>query len=69
MILKNISVLYGDDLKFIESTNVKITDKKFHSISTQIISPKEEIFDCKGLLLIPILLHSQSMAHKNMWKI
>ena len=58
MILKNISVLYGDDLKFIESTNVKITDKKFQSISTQIISPKEEIFDCKGLLLIPGLINS-----------
>ena len=60
MILKNISVLYGDDLKFIESTNVKITDKKFHSISTQIISPKEEIFDCKGLLLIPGLINSHT---------
>ena len=60
MILKNISVLYGDDLKFIESTNVKITDKKFQSISTQIISPKEEIFDCKGLLLIPGLINSHT---------
>ena len=60
MILKNISVLYGDDLKFIESTNIKITDKKFHSISTQIISPKEEIFDCKGLLLIPGLINSHT---------
>ena len=60
MILKNISVLYGDDLKFIESTNVKIADKKFQSISTQIISPKEEIFDCKGLLLIPGLINSHT---------
>ena len=60
MILKNISVLYGDDLKFIESTNVKITDKKFQSISPQIISPKEEIFDCKGLLLIPGLINSHT---------
>ena len=60
MILKNISILYGNDLKFIESTNVKITDKKFQSISTQIISPKEEIFDCKGLLLIPGLINSHT---------
>jgi len=60
MILKNISVLYGDDLKFIESTNVKITDKKFQNISPQIISPKEETFDCKGLLLIPGLINSHT---------
>ena len=32
MILKNISILYGTDLKFIESTNVKITNKKFQKI-------------------------------------
>ena len=60
MILKNISVLYGDDLKFIESTNIKITDKKFQNISPQIISPKEETFDCKGLLLIPGLINSHT---------
>ena len=48
MILKNISILFGDDLKFIESTNIKITNKKFQSISPQIISPKEKILDCKA---------------------
>jgi len=60
MILKSISVLYGDDLKFIESTNVKITNKKFQSISSQIISTKEKILDCKGLLLIPGLINSHT---------
>jgi cytosine/adenosine deaminase-related metal-dependent hydrolase len=60
MILKNISVLYGDDLKFIESTHVRIINKKFQSISPQIISTKEKIFDCRGLLLIPGLINSHT---------
>ena len=60
MILKNISVLFGDDLKFIESTDIKITNKKFQSISPQIISSKEKILDCKGLLLIPGLINSHT---------
>ena len=57
MILKNISILYGNDLKFIESSDVKITNKKFQSISPQIFSPNEKIFNCNGLLLMPGLIN------------
>ena len=46
MILKNISILYGTDSKFIESTDVKITNKKYQKISPGIISRKEKILDC-----------------------
>ena len=60
MILKNISILYGTDLKFIESTDVKITNKKFQKISPRIISRKEKILNCKGLLLIPGLINSHT---------
>jgi len=60
MILKNISMLYGTDLKFIESIDVKITNKKFQKISPRIISRKEKILDCKGLLLIPGLINSHT---------
>ena len=60
MILKNISILYGTDLEFIESTDVKIINKKFQKISSQIISRKEKILDCKGLLLIPVLINSHT---------
>ena len=60
MILKNISLLYGNDLKFIESTNVKITKEKFQKINQKINSSKEKIFDCKGLLLIPGLINSHT---------
>ena len=60
MILKNISILYGSDLKFIESTDVKIRNKKFQNISPQIISFKEKVLDCKGLLLIPGLINAHT---------
>ena len=45
MILKNISLLYGNDLKFIESTNIKITDQKFQKFNLKINSSKEKKFD------------------------
>ena len=60
MILKNISILYGSDLKFIESTDVKIRNKKFQNITPQIISFKEKVLDCKGLLLIPGLINAHT---------
>ena len=60
MILKNISLLYGNDLVFIESTDVKISNKKFQRINQKIISTREKTFDCEGLLLIPGLINSHT---------
>jgi len=60
MILKNISILYGTDLKFVQCTDVKITNEKFHSISARISPKKEKILDCEGLLLIPGLINSHT---------
>ena len=60
MILKNISLLYGNDLKFIESTNIKITDQKFQKFNQKINSSKEKTFDCNELLLIPGLINSHT---------
>ncbi len=59
MILKNISVLYGNDLKFIESTNVEIKNRKFQKISKN-ISSKQKSIDCSNLLLIPGLINSHT---------
>ena len=59
MILKNVSILYGNNLKLVESTNVKISDKKFQKINSKIIS-KEKTLDCEGLLLIPGLINSHT---------
>ena len=60
MILKNISILYGNDLKLIESTNVKILQQKFQKINPQITSSNEKTLNCKGLLLIPGLINSHT---------
>ena len=35
MILKNISILSGNDLKLIESTNIKISNQRFHKINAK----------------------------------
>ena len=59
MILKNISILYGNHLKFIESTNVQIKNGKFEKISKH-ISSKEKTIDCSNLLLIPGLINSHT---------
>ena len=60
MILKNISVLYGNDLKFIKKTNVQISDHTFQKISSKISSTKNEAINCDGLLLIPGLINSHT---------
>ena len=60
MILKNISVLYGNNLKFIEKTNVLITNNTFQKINSKIKPAKDKIVDCDGLLLIPGLINSHT---------
>ena len=59
MILKNISILYGTELKYIESTNIKIKNGIFKKISKK-ISSKEKSIDCSNLLLIPGLINSHT---------
>ena len=59
MILKNISTLYGNELKYIESTNVKIKNGRFEKISRKIPS-KEKSIDCSNLLLIPGFINSHT---------
>ena len=60
MILKNISILYGNNLKFIEKTNVLITDNTFQKISSKIKPTKHKVVNCDGLLLIPGLINSHT---------
>jgi len=60
MILKNISVLYGNNLKFIEKTNVLITNNTFQKINPKIKSTKHKVVNCDGLLLIPGLINSHT---------
>ena len=60
MILKNISILYGNDLKFIEQTNVLITNNTFQKIASKIKPAKNKVVNCDGLLLIPGLINSHT---------
>ena len=60
MILKNISVLYGNNLKFIEKTNVLIIDDKFQKINSKVKSVKHKVVNCDDLLLIPGLINSHT---------
>ena len=58
MILKNISILYGSDLKFIKKTSVQTSGDKFKKISPHVSS--KNAIDCDGLLLIPGLINSHT---------
>ena len=60
MILKNISILYGNNLKFIEKTNVLITNGRFQKINSKIKPTKSKTVDCDGFLLIPGLINSHT---------
>ena len=58
MILKNVSVLLGKELKYTPSISIKISEQKFKLIQKNIHpSAKEDSFDCEGLLLIPGLIN------------
>ena len=60
MILKNISILYGNDLKFIEKTSVRINGNAFQKIASKIKPAKNKVVNCDGLLLIPGLINSHT---------
>ena len=60
MILKNISILYGNDLKFIEKTSVRINGNTFQKIASKIKPAKNKVVNCDDLLLIPGLINSHT---------
>jgi len=59
MLIKNISVLYGKELDYVQSTNVRILGKFIEQIGTKLSPNKDEkVLDCEGLLLMPGLINS-----------
>ena len=60
MILKNISLLYGNDLKLINSTSVQVKDTKFNKISLKINEKNDNVIDCENLLLIPGFINAHT---------
>lgn len=61
MLLKNASILYGKELTFVKSTDLKISEKIFKKIKSNLSpSRKEQIIDCEGLLVIPGFVNSHT---------
>ena len=61
MLIKNLSILSGQDLDFILNTDVQIQNDKFKKIQSK-IKPnlKEESIDCEGLLMIPGFINAHT---------
>lgn len=61
MLLKNASLLLGEDLTYVGNTNVKISHGRFRRIRPRLRpSAKEESVDCEGLLVIPGLVNAHT---------
>ncbi len=61
MLIKNISVLLGQELNFIPNTNVRIENKIFKTIQPKIKSNvKDESIDGEGLLMIPGFINAHT---------
>ena len=61
MLLKNASILYGNDLKFVASSDLKISEQIFKKIKPNLMSSRnEQIIDCEGLLLVPGFVNSHT---------
>ena len=61
MLIKNVSILLGQELDFVSNIDLKIQNKIFKKIQTKIRpSIKEEVLDCKGLLLIPGFINAHT---------
>ena len=61
MLIKNVSVLLGQELEFVLDTNIKIQNKIFKQIQPKIKSSvKEKSIDGEGLLLIPGFINAHT---------
>ena len=61
MLIKNISILLGDNLDYVSNTNVRISNDKIKKINSKIQSiSKEDSIDCSGLLMIPGFINAHT---------
>jgi cytosine/adenosine deaminase-related metal-dependent hydrolase len=61
MLIKNISILLGDNLDYVSKTDVRISNNKIKKINPKIQPiPKEESIDCSGLLMIPGFINAHT---------
>ncbi|MBP2624642.1 MAG: amidohydrolase family protein [Nitrosopumilaceae archaeon] len=62
MILKNIGIFHGNDLDYINSTNLKISGQHFDEINNNDIlsNNNESTIDCEGLVLVPGFINAHT---------
>ncbi|MDH5432093.1 MAG: amidohydrolase family protein [Nitrosopumilus sp.] len=60
MLIKNVSVLSGQNLDFISNTDVEIQKNKFKKINSKIKPNPQESVDCEGLLMIPGFINAHT---------
>ncbi len=61
MLIKNTSVLSGEELDFISDTNIHIQNDTFKKIQSKYApNNREESIDCQGLLLIPGFINAHT---------
>jgi cytosine/adenosine deaminase-related metal-dependent hydrolase len=61
MLIKNISLLYGRELEYIQNTHVRISGKHIGQIGMKLSPHKDEqVLDCEGLLMMPGLINSHT---------
>ncbi|MDI1494879.1 MAG: cytosine deaminase [Cenarchaeum symbiont of Oopsacas minuta] len=61
MLLKNTSALIGKELRYVESTNIKIVRGRFGRIGSNIhASSSETSIDCEGLLIVPGMINAHT---------
>ena len=54
MLIKNASILFGEELDLVDNITMRIQNQRFKNIKKNISSKtNEEIIDCEGLLVIP----------------
>jgi len=65
ILLKNISILYGRELDYIDRAGILIKDGLFHRIVkdedyTNIYTDKLRVIDCEGMLLMPSFINAHT---------
>ncbi len=61
MLIKNVSILLGQELDFVSNIDIKIQNNTFKRIQPKIkLSGKEESIDCEGLLIIPGFINAHT---------
>src|SRR5579872_1412807 len=61
MLIRNVSLLYGKELDYIVSTNVRISGKQIDAIGNGLTPrSKEKVIDCEGLLMMPGFVNSHT---------